>query len=137
MTPFRGREEPKYRFGSSFQVLTSYCAGHDGITLSACTPCPQCTGSLYTCLNHRGVSSALQDIMYCLGRKHVICEVIGCVPQVSVADVLLLFAFCAVFPLRYHLWPPECGRAAAYQRDMLLNSRGAQVSETPCGPYQL
>ena len=74
--------------------------------------------------------------MYCLGRKHVICEVIGCVPQVSVADVLLLFAFGAVFPLSSHLWPPEGGRAAAYQRDMLLNSRGTQVSETPCGPYQ-
>ena len=75
--------------------------------------------------------------MYRLGRKHVICEVVGCTPQVSVAGVLLLFAFGdAVFPCSSHLWPPEGGMAAAYQRDMLLNSRGAQVSETSCGPYQ-
>ena len=67
----------------------------------------------------------------------MICEVVGCMPQVSVAGVLLLFVFGnAVFPLSSHLWPPEGGRAAAYQRDMLLNSRGTQVSETPCGPCQ-
>ena len=67
----------------------------------------------------------------------MICEVVGCMPQVSVAGVLLLFAFgYAVFPRSSHLWPPEGGMAEAYQRDMLLNSRGDQVSETSCGPYQ-
>ena len=63
-------------------------------------------------------------------------EVVGCMPKVSVTDVpccLLLVMYSPQLPPL----PPEGGGAAAYQRDMLLNSRGAQVSETPCGPYQL
>lgn len=44
--------------------------------------------------------------MYHLGRKHVFCEVVGCMPEVSVADVPLLFAFGnVVFPPNSHLCP--------------------------------
>ena len=73
----------------------------------------------------------MQGVMYHLGRKHVFCEVVGCMPKVSVADVPLLFAFGnVVFPPRLPPLPPEGGRAAAYQRDVLPNSRGALVNET-------
>ena len=41
----------------------------------------------------------------CLERKHVFCEVVGCMPQVSVAGVPLLFVFGNVFPSTSHTCP--------------------------------